>query len=42
MEKVVRETESHIYFWGGYLSNWYRSEFRDGDYVYILPLTNTY
>lgn len=30
----MKETNTHIYFWGTYLSNWFKCSFKDNDYQY--------
>lgn len=30
----MKETSTHIYFWGTYLSNWYKCSFKDGQFSY--------
>lgn len=30
----MKETSSHIYFWGTYLSNWHKCVFKDADFQY--------
>lgn len=31
----MKETETHLYFWGTYLSNWYRCSFKDSQFTYL-------
>lgn len=30
----MKETATHIYFWGSYLSNWFNCRFKDGQFTY--------
>lgn len=30
----MKETSSHIYFWGSYLSNWFKCSFKDDQFSY--------
>lgn len=30
----MRETESHVYFWGSYLLNWFKCSFKDDQFSY--------
>lgn len=30
----MKETSTHIYFWGTYLSNWYKCSFKDSQFSY--------
>lgn len=31
----MRITDTHIYFWGSYLSNWFKCSFKDEQYTYL-------
>lgn len=38
----MKETSTHIYFWGSIYSQWYKCKFTDQTTTFIFTLTNSY